>query len=127
MDDFYDLNTGQAAGDSGPDDGWATDSSGGGRVDDLVLPGFQWADDGVYYPIDDPDDTPAERERDLVPHFAAAALATEDSAGMNYAAELLGLPARLEQRRRDATTRQTRAQAESLQNTFLASDNVTGS
>ena len=127
MDDFCDLNTGRAAGNSGPDDSWATNSSGEGRVDDLVLPGFQRADDGVYYPIDDPDDTPAERERDLVPRFAAAALTAADSEGMNYAAELLGLPARLEQRRRDATIRQTRAQAESLQDTFLASDDVAGS
>ena len=114
MDNFYDLETGPAAGDSGPDDGWATDSSGRGRVDDLVLPGFLWANDGVYYPIEDPDDMPAEWEHDLVPRFAAAVLSA-DSAGMEYAAELLGLPAHLEQHLRDATTRQTRAQAESLQ------------
>ena len=127
MDDFYDLATGTAAGDSGPDDGWATDSSGGGGVDDLVLPGFLWANDGVYYPIEDPDDTPAEWERDLIPRFAAAALGAEDSAGMEYAAELLGLPACLEQRCRDAATRQTRAQAESLQDMFMTSGNVAGS
>ena len=126
MDNFYDLETGVATSDSGPDDGWATDSSGGGRADDLVLPGFLRANDGVYYPIEDPDDTPAEWEHDLVPCFAAAALST-DSAGMEYAAELLGLPAHLEQCRRDATIHQTRAQAESLQDTFMASDNVAGS
>ena len=126
MDDFYNLETGIAASDSGPDDGWATDSSGGGGADDLVLPGFLWANDGVYHPIEDPNDTPAERERNLVPHFAAAVLSA-DSAGMEYATELLGLPACLEQHRRDATTRQTRAQAESLQDTFLASDDVAGS
>ena len=126
MDNFYDLATGAATGDSGPDDGWATDSSGGGGVDNLVLPGFLWANDGVYYPIEDPDDTPAEQKHNLVPHFAAAVLSA-NSVGMEYAAELLGLPAHLKQHRRDAAICQTRAQAESLQDTFMASDNVAGS
>ena len=88
MDGFFDLGTGVGAGDGSPDDGWATDSSGGDGVDDLVLPGFLKASNGVYYPIEDPDDLHAAGEPDLVPSFAAMALGA-DPAGMAYAAELV--------------------------------------
>jgi hypothetical protein len=118
-DRFDNLEAGMDAGDGGPDDGWDTDSSGEGGVSDAAdfpLPGFHQAADGVYYPIDD--DLGDSREvtwRDI-PYPDQPV----DAAGMQYAAELLGLPGRLAQRQRDAERLHAGARDESLRDSFLA-------
>ena len=76
--------------------------------------------------IKDPDDLPAAGEPNLVPSFAAMALGA-NPAGMEYAAELLGFPAHLKQCHKEAATCHAKAQAESLQDTFMASNSVAGS
>jgi hypothetical protein len=119
MDRHHNLGAGTTAGDGGSDDGWATDSSGEGGVSDdadFTLPGFLQGGDGVYYPIED--DLGDSREvtwRDIpYPEIPV------DAAGMQYAAELLGLPGRLAQRQRDAERLRAGTRAESLRDSFMA-------
>jgi hypothetical protein len=125
MDRFADFEASMDADDGGPDYGWATDSSGEDGVGDHAgfdLPGFVQAADGVYYPIED--DLGDSREvtwRDI-PYPDQPV----DAAGMQYAAELLGLPGRLAQRQRDAERLRAGTHAESLRESFLADGFVVG-
>jgi hypothetical protein len=118
-DRFADLEASMDAGDGGSDDGWDTDSSGEGGVSDTAdfpLPGFHQVADGVYYPIDDDLGDSMEVTWRDVPYPDQPV----DAAGMQYAAELLGLPGRLAQRQRDAERLHAGTLAESLQDSFLA-------